>query len=109
MIRAKVPEFLWAKAVGCSVYIHNILLNSQTRSGVTAYEALIGNIPTLEHIRIFGCKAYSQIPRQQRSTWDPKAKMCILVGYQALKSKYRLYDPAGHTVIIAHNVSFDEN
>ncbi|ODM88300.1 Retrovirus-related Pol polyprotein from transposon TNT 1-94 [Orchesella cincta] len=107
MIGAKVPEYLWAEAVATSVYIHNRLINKQTPD-ITAYEWVFGKKPTLHHIRLFGCTAYSHIPEQQRSVWQPKSKKCILVGYESSCNNYRCYDPEKRKIIISHDVSFEE-
>ncbi len=35
----------------------------------------------MDGLRIFGCQAYVNIPKEERKKLDVKSKMCILVGY----------------------------
>jgi len=104
----QIPQFLWNEAVGCSVYIHNRLLDRQSPE-VTAFERIFKRKPDLTHLRVFGSTAYVQIPKSARKVWDPKAKVCMLVGYDSLGRKYRLYDPVKKIVFSDRNVTFWEN
>jgi hypothetical protein len=108
MHHESVPQFLWAEAIACSVYIHNRVLNKQSKH-ITAYERIIGEKPNLNHLRVFGCKAFAQIPKEKRSVWDAKSKRYMLVGYDSFSRKYRLYDPVNKAIFLARNVSFVEN
>ena len=67
--------------------------------------------PDVEHLRVFGCDAYVQVPDGQRSKLDAKSKRCIFLGYchdQGSKA-YRLYDPETRRFIASRNVLFDES
>jgi hypothetical protein len=75
---------------------------------ITAYQAIFEKKPTLKHAHVFGCTAYSQVPHEKRRVWDPKGKKMIFVGYEN-DTQFRLYDPQNRRIIIARNVSFDEN
>jgi hypothetical protein len=108
LCQAELPEFLWAEAMACTVYIQNRILNKQSK--VTAYERIFNNAPSLHHVRLFGCKALNaQVSKEKRSAWDPKANFHTLVGYESSSDKYRLYDPEKRCIILARNVSFDES
>jgi hypothetical protein len=108
MCRANAPEFLWAEALACSVYVHNRVLNKQSTER-TAYEQIYGNKPSLAHLRVFGSKAYAQVPKEKRLVWDPKSKPYTLVGYDSYTTKYRLYNPSNRSIVLARNVSFIED
>jgi len=108
MSTSQSPEYLWAEAIACTVYVHNRILNKQSQE-ITAYEWIFKKKPDLTHVRIFGCKAYAHIPKEKRRVWDPKAKLHLLVGYDCNSKKYRLYDPESKGVISARNVSFMES
>jgi hypothetical protein len=108
LCQAKLPQFLWAEAIACTTYIHNRILNTNSNE-VTAYQQIFKTTPSLRHVRVFGCKAYAQVPKEKRQVWDPKAKQYILVGYESYSKKYRLYDSQHRCIIMARNVTFDEN
>ena len=58
---AGLETSFWAEALKTAVYIRN---RSPTRAliGQTPYEAWHGTKPDLSHMRVFGSKAYAQIP-----------------------------------------------
>ena len=60
-------------------------------------------------MRIFGCDAYSLIPKNQRSKLDPKAKCYVFVGYDYAVKGYRLWDPTLRKIVISRDVTFDES
>jgi hypothetical protein len=109
LLHSGLPDNLWAEAVGTAVYILNRTLNSYNTER-TAYEAVFGAKPNLQNLRIFGCSAYAQIPKEKRGrqVWGPKAIPCQLVGYDILGKTYRLYDPERRTVFRERNVRFAE-
>jgi len=107
MWTSQCPEYLWAEAVACTVYVHNRILNKQSQE-LTAYERIFKKKPDLTHVRVFGCQAYVHIPKEKRRVWDPKAKPSYLVGYDCNSKKYRIYDADTKSIITARNVSFIE-
>eukprot|EP00253_Pinus_taeda_P022956 PITA_22956 len=60
---------LWAEAINTAVYLKN---RSPTRclGFKTPFEALFGFRPIVNHLRIFGSKAYSHIPKVQEEKDD---------------------------------------
>jgi Reverse transcriptase (RNA-dependent DNA polymerase)/gag-polypeptide of LTR copia-type/Integrase core domain/GAG-pre-integrase domain len=98
----------WGEALLTSVYLRN---RSPTRSlaNVTPYEAWYGKKPTLNHLRIFGCKAYAHVPKVNRGKLDAKAIECVFVGYSNDSDTYRLYDQTNQCVFVSRDVKFIED
>ena len=46
----------------------------------------------MKHLTVFGCAAYTHVPKDERKKLDPKAKRCIFLGYAAQRKGYRLYN-----------------
>ena len=86
-----LPLYLWAEAVNAAVYILN-RVGSRT-APCTAFESWHGKIPDLSHLRVYGCKAFMHLPKENRKKLDAKSVECILVGYCDNQKAYRLYDP----------------
>ncbi|KRX59296.1 Retrovirus-related Pol polyprotein from transposon TNT 1-94 [Trichinella sp. T9] len=76
---AKLPERFWGEAVCTAAYLQNQLPSRSISK--TPFELWTGIKPNVEHIRIFGSKAYSYIPKQKRRKWDNKAREGVIVGY----------------------------
>ena len=51
-----------------------------------------GKDVSYKHLRMFGCRAYVHIPKDERSKLDDKCKPIIFLGYGHEEFSYRLYD-----------------
>ena len=40
-----------------------------------------GKAPSYKHLRVFGCEAYSHVPKEFRNKLEPKNRKCIFLGY----------------------------
>ena len=61
---SEMPKSFWAEALATAVYLRN---RSPTISveGKTPYEAIYGEKPKVGHLRLFGCTAYSHVPKDE--------------------------------------------
>ena len=48
--------------------------------------------PSVSHVRVFMCKAYVHMLKDERGKLDSKTKKCNLVRYGENKKGYRLYN-----------------
>lgn len=80
------PE-LWAEACAAAVYIQN-RLPSQALDGKSPFELTTGNVPELDHIRVFGSRAFVHDPH--RTKFDAKSTEWMLVGYDDRSKAYRV-------------------
>ena len=107
LLDANLPHKFWAEAVSTAVYLRN---RSPTKAvkEKTPYEAWHGEKPKVEKLRVFGCDAYSHIPKDERGKFDSKARKCILLGYGQETKGYRLFDTTRGKVIHSRDVRFNE-
>ena len=87
LAEAKLPRKFWAEAVSMAVYLRN---RSPTTAvnGMTPFEALTGDKPCVDILRVFGCLAYVHVPKDERRKFDSKSKRCILLGYGSETKAY---------------------
>ena len=97
----------WAEALSTAVFLRN---RSPTKclEGVTPAEAWTGEKPDVSTLRIFGCTAYSHMPKDERQKLDSTARKCVFLGYGSETKCYRLYDPDRDRVILSRDVRFNE-
>ena len=62
-----------------------------------------------KHLRVYRCRAYVHIPKDERSKLDTKDKPCILLGYGHEEFGYRLYGPPNKKVIRSRDIIFLED
>eukprot|EP01018_Ginkgo_biloba_P008530 Gb_21972 [translate_table: standard] len=109
MLKAKdLPKVFWAEAVYCAGYILNRCPMKKVW-GMTPEEAWGGYKPRVDHLRIFGCIAYSHIPDALRKKLDDKAEKCIFVGYSEESKAYRLYNPETKKLVTSRDAKFLED
>lgn len=105
---ASMPAYMWGEAVLSAVYLENRTV-SKACDGMTPFEALTGEIPSVGHIRIFGCAAYRHLVVGRDGKFGPRAKKLILVGYVEGMKNYRLFNPSTGAISTSHDVRFDED
>jgi hypothetical protein len=58
---------------------------------MVTYRKGFGKVKTsYDHLRVFGCRAFVHIPKDERSKLDSKTKECIFLGYGNGQFGYRL-------------------
>lgn len=98
----------WKEAVCTSVYLLNRTKTTSVKDGRTPAEIWYNTKPNIEKIRVFGCKAYVHIPKEDRNgKLDSRSKPMIMVGYT--NNGYRLWDTEKEKIVVARNVVFDES
>eukprot|EP00877_Chromochloris_zofingiensis_P012353 jgi/Chrzof1/7371/Cz02g21110.t1 len=102
---ARLPSQLWGEAVVTA----NYLRNRSPAAGKTAtpWELFFGSRPSVSHLRVFGAKAFAQIPKEKRGKLDPRSQRGIMVGYEPNVKGYRLLLP-NNTITVSRDVVFDE-
>ena len=80
LVDVKVPHEFWVEALSTVVYVRNRSPTNVVDS-MTPFEAWMKKKPSVSHFRVFGCRAYGHVPKDERGKLDSKAKKCILLGY----------------------------
>ena len=109
MLRAAgLSRGYWAEAMNTAVYLLNRVPTASLGGG-TPYNALYGKEAPLDHLRIFGCRAYAHVYDGERKKLDDKAWEGIMVGYDdSNRSCYRIYNPITRQTRSTVHVTFDE-
>ena len=105
---SELPKTFWAEALATAIYLWN---RSPTKSveGKTPYKAVYGEKPNVGHLKVFGCSAYSYIPKDEGQKLDSKACKCIFLEYSGNRKGYQLYDQSIRRVIHSQHVTFNES
>ncbi|XP_055604574.1 uncharacterized protein LOC129752819 [Uranotaenia lowii] len=72
----------------------------------TPEEAWSRKKSVLKNLRVFGCKAMYQTPKQLRQKYDPKSEEGIFVGYPMNSKGYRIYNPITKQIVVSRQVIF---
>lgn len=110
MIRSGVPLKFWYEACSTAVFLINRTVTSSLANNVTPFEMWNFRKPSVNHLKIFGCRAFTLIRKEVReSKYSPVSSIGILVGFTEDNFNYRVYDFDSRKIITSHHVSFDEN
>lgn len=103
-----LPQRFWAEAALYANYTFNRVYNSTV--GNTPYFMLFGKKPKIDHLRVFGCRAYVLVPRAQRRKGDPRSKEMLFCGYQANTKGWRFVNVEGNQtkITISRSAEFCE-
>jgi hypothetical protein len=102
----RMPAEFWGEAVVTAVYLQN-RLPTKSLAGRTPYEAWHGRKPTVNHLRVFGCRAFvKQLGHVDKLT--NRSRDGVFIGYAEGAKVYRILDPAARQVWTARDVVFDE-
>ena len=73
---------------------------------MTPHESFCGKKPDVSHFKIFGCKAFMHVSKEERKKWDSKTDKCIFIGYSILNKGY---DPKARIVHVSRDVLLQED
>jgi transposase InsO family protein len=73
---SKLPTSLWADAAKAFVYVHN-RTPSHSRGFKSPYKLWSGQKPSVSHLRVWGCRAYVHLQKDQRTPLSSHARTCV--------------------------------
>ena len=105
---AKLPNCFWAEALIHAMHILN-LSPSVPLAGDIPQRVWSGKYVSYKHLKVFGCKAFVHVPRDERSKLDSKTKQCIYLSSPSDEFGYRLWDPVKKKTVRSRDVVFIED
>jgi hypothetical protein len=74
----------------------------------TPHEVWSSKNPSVSHLKVFGCDACVNVPKEKRSKSYKKAVKCIFIGYKEGMKGYKLWDPVSSKKMYIQYVVFRE-
>ncbi|RDX90856.1 hypothetical protein CR513_27235, partial [Mucuna pruriens] len=102
---ARLPKHFWGEALYTVVHVINlspvVALNTEVPNKIW-----FGKYVKYDHLRVFGCKAFVHVPKDERSKLVMKTRQCIFIGYSLDEYGYRMYDPVEKKLVRSYDVQF---
>ena len=105
---AKLPKSFCLAIVLTTCYLINRSPSAPLEFNVPK-KVWTGKEISYNHLKVFRCKAFIHVPKEQRSKLDDKAIPCILTGYGNEELDYKFWDPEMRKVIRSKDVIFHED
>jgi len=105
---AKLSKHFWGEALYTAMHVINLSLVVALHSEVPN-KIWFGKNVKYDHLRVFGCKVFVHVPKDERSKLDAKSRQCIFIGYDANEFGYRFYDPIEKKLVRSRDVKFMED
>lgn len=86
-----LPLLYWKFAMSTATHISNRVPCS-ANDHRTPYQLWTGQLPDISYTSIFGCRAYAHIPKQKQHKFDPRASLCVFLGYATNQKGYILQE-----------------
>ena len=104
-----LSDGFWAEALLTAIHIIN-MSPSRPLGFQIPQEIWTGSKPNYGKLRIFGCKAYALIPKDDRRKLEPRSMKCVFLGYGPDgEIEYRLRDPEHRNYVRSSDVVFNES
>ncbi len=103
-----VPTKYWPLALDAATYLLNRTPHSALQ-GLTPLQLATGKEPDLSKAKVFGCKAYVQVPKENR--WEKfgnTAWLGAMVGFSTDSPEWIILDPRTNTLRKGYSVTFNE-
>ncbi|GAA0171470.1 transmembrane signal receptor [Lithospermum erythrorhizon] len=105
---AYLSKAFWGEALVGAIQIINVSPNC-TLQGEVPDKVWSGKEVSYKHLKVFGCRAFMHIPKDERSKLDDKSLQWIYLNYGDEKFRYKLYDPLSRRSLRSRDVVFLED
>jgi hypothetical protein len=101
----------WNEAYDYAIQIRDVLPFNTPFGFKSPYEILTGEIPSVSHYHVWGCKAWVLEPRSEhRKDWHGRAVSGWFAGLSEEDPRgFKVWVPELNSFVISVNVTFDEN
>ena len=107
LLESGLSGSLWGEIILTSCFLRN--LSPTSSLAMTPLEMWTGRRPSVQRLKVVGCKAYCQYDERERvGKFSAKAWIGVLVGYSVDTPGYRVWDPSTHKVWDVRAPDFDE-
>ena len=114
LAEANLTEGLWPYAASHVCHIHKRLVSRALNPPMSPYEFNRQRKPNLDKYRVWGCKCYVHIEKEERSSLgllktDPTGMTAVHLGYDHLRHGYYVYVPQIKRYTTVRSVTFKED
>ena len=104
----RVSISFWTECLLTAAFLIN-RTPSSLLGNKTPFELLLRSSMDYSYLRVFGWLAFASMLSSNCTKFEPRARMCIFIGYPLGVKGYKLYDMVNKQVFVSRDVIFHEN
>ena len=109
LLDSGLPLVFWFKAVKHAVYLIKMLPTKTSKGYISPAEFLTGDAPNASELKIWGCKTWAIVPKEQRrKEWKEKGKPGYYMGVSEQSVGHLIYIPDLDDIVVTAHARFDE-
>lgn len=105
---AQLPRELWGEAIHAANFLQNRMPSNALPTGKSPFELWHGYTPNYQNLRVYGCRAWVQVPTEKRTKLDSTSKCMTFIGYSDERKGHRFWDPETRKTVISRDAIFLE-
>lgn len=103
---AELPSKYRSLAMDTATYLRNRLYSNGSQG--IPYLLAFNKEPCINHLMVFGCRAYVHIHSRKNGNFAPKSWPVVFVGYPSDSTGYKILNPRSGQLSISRSVTFNE-
>lgn len=109
MEHAGLSKSYWGEAVMTATFLRNRCPTRAVNHDKSPHQVWTGKKPLLANLKVFGCHAYVQVPKEKRSKLDARSVRCRFLGYSEHEKAYRFQEVDSGRLLISRDAQFMED
>lgn len=85
-----LPRSFWAEAINTTIYLIN-RCPTKALNNQTPFETWSLRKPSMNHLKVFRCVCYAQIPKEKRYKLEETSVKYIFLGYSSMSKGYIIW------------------
>lgn len=106
---AGLEKNYWGEAVMTATFLRNRCPTRAIHLDKSPYQVWTMKKPILSNLKVFGCHAYVQVPKDKRAKFDSKSSLCRFLGYAEHQKSYRFEEVSTGAIKISRDATFMED